>query len=118
MKLVILRLSSPDLQPEVEGMPEDLQDFAVDVEVMLAPEGKEGDDVSFSFSVMSRSALARKATGAFIQNTLVLAEFSWGEIRRHIERLLMQAHSCTTWECVTFRFAPYMRPLGVTFNAL
>ena len=118
MKLVILRLSSPDLQPEVGGMPNDPQHFAVDVEVMLAPDGREGDDVIFCFSAISRSTLVRTPTDAFISNTLVLAEFSWVEVRRHIDRLLMQAQSCGTWECVAFRFAGYMRPLGVTFNAL
>ena len=118
MELVILRVSSPDLQPEVGGMPNDPQHFAVEVEVMLAPVGREGDDITFSFSAISRSALMQKPTNAFVSNTLVLAEFSWVEVRRHIERLLMQAHSCATWECVAFRLAGYMRPLGATFNAL
>jgi len=118
MDLVLLRLSSPDLEPEVGGMPDDRHHFRIEIEVMLAPVGRESDDVVFSFSAVSPSALITDPMNAFISNTLVLSEFSWSEVRRHIERLLMQVQSCSTWECVAYRLAGYMRPLGLTFNAL
>jgi hypothetical protein len=116
MKIIVLRISSPDLYPEVAGVPDTLDDFDIRVEVMLAQEGYEGDDISFNFSVVSPSALLRRPCGQFIQNTLLLSEFSWADITRHIERLLMQIYSCHSWECIALRLSPYMLPLAVTLN--
>ena len=112
MKLSLLRVSSPDLQPEVEGSPSDSRDFDIEIEVMLAPKGHEGRDVSFHFWCVSPSALMRRPVGAFLPNILLMEEFSWSEIRRHIDKLLMQVHSCSSWECVAVRLSPYMRPFG------
>lgn len=119
MNLVILRISSPSLKPEVGGLPENVEYFDLEVEVMLAPKDKEADDITFAFSVTSPSALCDRRLGdAFVAHTLVISAFSWAEVCRHVERLLMQVKSCASWECVAFRLAPFMRPLGATFNAL
>lgn len=118
MNLTILRLCCPDLLPEVGGLPVDTENFDIAIEVMLAPKEEEGNDISFTFSAVSHSALSHRTTTGFLTHTLVLSEFSWEDIRRHIERQIMQSQSCTSWECVAFRMAPFMRPLGVTFNAL
>jgi hypothetical protein len=117
MNIVLLRLSSFDVDPNVGGMPGDRNNFRVQVEAMLAPAGREGDDVTFAFTVVSPSQLLEAPDG-FITDTLVIPIFSWNDIRRRVDRLLMQVRSCTTWECVAYRLAGHMRPLGVTFGAL
>lgn len=113
MRLKILRVSSPDLDPEIGGHPEDATDFEINVEVMLVAEGNEAQDVSFQFRCVSPSALARQQAGSFLSNILLMEEFSWQTVAHHIERLLMQVHSCKSWECVALRLSPYMRPFGV-----
>ena len=113
MALVILALESPAVQPRVGGLPESCEDFDITVEVMLAFAGHEADDVTFSFSVLSPSAMSRRQAGAFVSNVLLLQTFSWEHVRRHIERLLMQVHSCTDWPSVIMRISPFMRPMGL-----
>jgi hypothetical protein len=49
MDIVILFIRAPDLSPESFGMPEDIQDFRVRIELMLAERGREADDECFHF---------------------------------------------------------------------
>jgi hypothetical protein len=105
MDLITLFIRAPNLTPETSGCPDDISDFRVRVEVMLAERGREADDECFHFDVVSPQELARTSPSTFIQNTLLLAEFSWPEIHRHVERQIARLRGCKNWECVKNKIA-------------
>ena len=98
MRLRVYGMWSPDLQPplEGEGLPPDLTDFDVFVQVSVEEVGKPGSEV-FAFTVCSPSALTRIESGTFVTHTLVLERFSWEAIRSRLDKLLMHADSAATW---------------------
>jgi hypothetical protein len=107
MDIVTLFVRAPDLSPEMSGVPDDLGDFRVRVEVMLAERGREADDECFHFDVVSPQELARTAPNTFVRSTLLLSEFSWQEIHRHVERQVALVRSCKNWECVKHKVAGF-----------
>lgn len=99
MKIEIESMWSPDLSPPSEGVPSDIKDFNVFIQISLRESGKPGSEV-FNCRVCSPMALARMQTGMFISHTLVLKRFEWGEIKKRIDKLLMHVSSCSDWDCV------------------
>lgn len=104
MKRAVQGLWSPDLDPPSDGVPPDIEDFALFVQVAVGKGGEAGHEV-FGFSVCSPTALARVEAGMFISHALVLKRFDWGAIRARVEKLLMHVQSCEEWECVIKRLA-------------
>ena len=99
MKLEITALWSPDLDPPSEGVPSDLEDFEVLMQVAVSEVGRPGEEV-FGFTVCSPSALARVTTDRFFSHTLVLDRFSWSRLKQCLEKLFLHVDSCEDWECV------------------
>ncbi len=69
---------------------EDIEnDFAVVAEALLYDEKAETDSLYFQSLVTSPSMIGKRQPGGFILPTLLLEEFSEGEARKHIQKLLM-----------------------------
>lgn len=103
MKLEIQSLWSPDLSPPSKGLPPDIEDFEVLIQVSIGEIGRTGGEV-FSFSVASPSQLARYEAGRFITGTLVLDKFSWSAIEGRLQKLLSFADSAANWQEVIESF--------------
>ena len=108
MKLEIQTIWSPDLNPPSEGLPADLEDFDIFMQVSLGEVGKPGGEV-FSFSVSSPSALAQIESNRFISHTLVLDYFGWVSIHKRLEKLLMHTASCTNWNEIIRSLSGYLK---------
>ena len=106
MKLRVYGMWSPDLDPvdEGEGLPPDLVDFRVFVQVSIEEVGQPGTE-TFGFTVCSPSEIARTESGTFVTATLVLDRFSWEAIRARVDKLLMHTGSATTWAEVIRRLS-------------
>jgi hypothetical protein len=98
--LVIRDLWSPDLNPPSEGLPPDLRDFEVFVQVAITDQSS-GVEV-FGFNVCSRS---RILVGSFVTQTLVLDEFSWPRLREALEPVLEIASRAGDWDQAIERLA-------------
>lgn len=114
VKLKINGIWTPDLAPALdgEGVPPDLADFAVFVQVSLQEVGQEGTEV-FGFTVCSPSVLRQTEHGSFIAHTLVLDRFSWEGIRERVEKLLIHVESASSWEDVIWRLRGMLSPNDV-----
>jgi hypothetical protein len=108
MKLEIQTLWSPDLNPPSEGLPADLEDYELFMQVSLGEAGKPGGEV-FDFTVCSPSALARVELGSFVCHRLVLRPFSWESIEARLRKLIRHAESCADWECTIKKLAGLLR---------
>lgn len=108
MKLEIQTIWSPDLNPPSDGLPSDIEEFDVFLQVSLGDSGKPGGEV-FSFSVSSPSALSQVNPNRFISHTLVLERFEWKDIRTSIEKLLRHTDSCTNWNEVIKSLSGYLK---------
>ena len=108
MKLEIQTIWSPDLSPPSEGLPDDLEDFDILMQVSLAEAGKPGGEV-FSFNVSSPSALVRLESNRFISHTPVLESFNWKSIKNRIEKLLSHTASCRDWNEVIKNLSGYLK---------
>ena len=96
MKLEIKTIWSPDLNPPSDGLPPDLEDFDIFMQVSIGESGKPGGEV-FNFNISSPSALSRIDHNRFISHTLVLKRFEWNVIRKSLEKLLRHTSSCKNW---------------------
>jgi hypothetical protein len=114
MDLKILTLTCANSEGGENWQPDDERDFDVPVEVLLYVSQRETESMYFEFTVVSPSAIGKREVGAFVPPTLLLEKFSWPDIRRQIERLLMQVKSCPSWECAAFRLGAYMRPSSMS----
>ena len=91
-----LRDNSRDRPEEQVSGQEDIEnDVGVVAEALLYDEKAETDSLYFQFLVTSPSMIGKKQPGGFILPTLPLEEFSEGEVRNHIQKLLMQVKSCS-----------------------
>jgi hypothetical protein len=108
MRLYIQTIWSPDLNPPSEGLPDDVEDFDILIQVLLGESGKPGGEV-FSFSVTSPVALSKTESSRFISHTLVLDSFNWESIQKHLEKLLMHTASCKNWNEVIKRLSEYLK---------
>jgi hypothetical protein len=108
MKIEIQTIWSPDLNPPSEGLPDDLEDFDLLMQVSLGEAGKPGGEV-FSFSVSSPSALAKIEPNRFVGHTLVLDYFRWESIKYRLEKLFTHTESCASWIEVINRLAGYLK---------
>ena len=97
MKLEIQTIWSTDLDPPSEGLPPDIENFEIFMQVSLGESGKPGGEV-FSFTVSSPSALSTTESNRFISHTLVLDSFDWMSIQKRLEKLLRHATSCKNWD--------------------
>jgi len=110
MRLEVRHLWSPDFDP-TEGGPPDRTDFGVLIQAEVGEVGEVGGEV-FGFTVCSPSRLAQAEPGMFITDTLVLDRFDWEVIRTRLDKLLMHAQSCNTWDEVIGRLAGMLRHAG------
>lgn len=108
MKIEIQTLWSPDLNPPSGGLPADLEDYDLFMQVSLGEAGKPGGEV-FDFMVCSPSALARVESGSFVSHALVLQPFSWESVEIRLKKLLRHAESCADWECAIKKLAGLLR---------
>ena len=108
MKLEIQTIWSPNLNPPSEGLPDDLVDFEIFMQVSLGEAGKPGGEV-FTFNVSSPSALAKIESNRFISHTLVLDSFDWERINKRLEKLLLHTVSCMSWNEVIKSLSGYLR---------
>lgn len=108
MKLEVQTLWSADVDPPSGGMPTDVEDFNVGVQVSLGEVGQPGGEV-FSFTACSPSALGRTGDGRFISHTLLITAFDWVVIKARIEKLLLHVSSCESWAQAIQRLSPFLR---------
>jgi len=108
MKLEIQTIWSADLNPPSDGLPVNLEDFDIFMQVSLGEAGKPGGEV-FSFNVSSPSALAQIESNRFISHTLVLDYFDWESIKKRIDKLLMHTASCKNWNEVIKSLSGYLK---------
>ena len=108
MQLEVRPAWSVDLHPPDGGVPEDLEDFEVPVQLSIGEVGRGGGEV-FSFVVCSASVLARVESGTFVIATLVLQRFDWEVVRARVGKLLRHCDACRTWDEVAVALSPYMR---------
>ena len=107
MNLEVRDLWSPDVTPPSEGLPADVADFSVLVQVAIGAVGEVGREV-FSMTICSQSALAKTAPGTFLTHTLVLDRFDWSRVRSRIEKLLRQCDGCHDWAQVMDRLSGFL----------
>jgi hypothetical protein len=105
MNLEVVSIWSPDLANHES--PQDINDFDVFLQISLQEKGKTGSEV-FSCRVCSPSILAETESGSFIKSTLCLSEFSWNEIRKRMEKVIIHTRSCQTWNCVIEKLTGYL----------
>lgn len=108
MKLEIQTIWSPDLNPPSEGLPDDLEDFDILMQVSVSEAGKPGGEV-FSFNVTSPSSLAQIVSNRFISHTLVLDYFDWESIQKRLAKLLKHTASCRNWSEVIKSLSGYLK---------
>lgn len=92
MKLILDHVSIEDVDIGNDG-PEDPRDFDLIMNAVIGDERK-GTYCSFSFRLCSPSRLGVTENGVFINNTLVMHNFSWEGVRDRLERLFSHAQSC------------------------
>jgi len=97
MQLEVQSAWSVDLNPPDGGMPEDLEDFEVSVQLSIGEVGHGGGEV-FSLVVCSASALCRVESGGFVTATLVLERFDWEAVRARVGKLLRNCDPCQSWD--------------------
>lgn len=109
MDLEIRDLWSPDVNPPSEGLPPDVDDYSVFVQLSLGERGKRGEEV-FGLIVCSPSQL-RAEDGQFVTCTLVMARYSWPQLKARLEKLLRHtgAVRAQSWDEVMSRLKPYLR---------
>lgn len=115
MKLKIDDIWCEELEDVRKGLPEDVLDFDLPINVVVSSAGKisrkglsfplisRNDQCvhqCFCFRVISPSRLGDLKDQTFIRNTLVLHEFDWGRITSRLNKLFMHANDCKDWECV------------------
>ena len=105
MNLEIQSIWSPDLNPPSNGLPENVLDFDVFIQMRIGEVDKSGSEV-FGCRVCSTSTLSKSEYGQFISHTLVVKQFDWSEIEKRIEKLLLHVSSCATWDCVIKKLSP------------
>ena len=110
MTLQILSIQSDELEPKESGFPDSLEEFDVLVEVELCFKNQETNSMYFEFYVASPLAQMKRSTGGFLPPTLLVDEFDWKLIRKHVEKSLMQALNCKTWDGVVIRLNGLLRP--------
>lgn len=108
MKLEIKTIWSPDLNPPSEGLPDDVEDFDILMQVSLGEIGKPGEEV-FNFSVISPFALSKLESNRFISHTFVLDSFEWSVIRKSLEKLLMHTAACKNWNEAIKSLSDYLK---------
>lgn len=108
MRLEIRDIWSPDLSPPSSGLPSDILDFEVFIQISISEVGQSGNEV-FNCTVCSASALANIESGKFICHTLVLDEFDWATLKSRIEKLLLHTTSCKDWDCVIKKLYSYIQ---------
>jgi hypothetical protein len=102
MFLEIQDLWSPDLNPPSSGLPPDVRDFSVFMQVTLSQRMHRGEEV-FSFFVCSPGRSASDS-----QHSFCLPVFEWSAIERVVFGLLNQCDACKTWEEVVEKLAPQL----------
>lgn len=107
MKLFLYSLSIEDCDVGEEG-PENPTDFDLTLNAIIGEE-KTGEYCSFSFRLCSPNRLVATENGVFINNTLVMHEFSWDAVRKRIEKLFVHVHACPDWKCIKDSFSGLLK---------
>lgn len=104
MKLTIDDLWSPDLDPPSEGLPSEVANYRVYVNVGIGEAGQRGTE-TFDFFVASPKAMQE----GFLGTTLLLERFSWPAVRDAIQGLLdREAAGAKTWSEAKWHLVRYM----------
>ena len=100
MRLKIDCIWSPDLNPPSEGLPPDVSDFSVFMQVALAQRFHRGREV-FQFFVRSPTR-----SRADEQPSLGFERFDWLVIRERVAQLIDACRPCKTWDEVVAELSP------------
>ncbi|TLU67151.1 hypothetical protein FE810_02375 [Thalassotalea litorea] len=114
MNIELLGISSDQLEPSTSGYPSDWEKFDVLMELDLCFENHQADSVFFEFYVASPKAIEKRGINSFMPPTLVLEEFDWSVIRRHISKLLLHANGSKPWTEVAMRLSGQIRPTSLS----
>ena len=108
MNLELQTIWSPDVNPPSSGLPGDIFNFDIFVQMSVGEVGISGGEV-FECRVCSATALATAESGQFISHTLVLDRFEWSAVESRINNLLRHAGSCKDWNCVIKSLYPCVK---------
>jgi hypothetical protein len=100
MRLKIHSIWSPDLDEPSSGLPKDIRDFSVFMQVAISQRFHRGHEV-FQFFACSTGKLQTEH-----QPALEFREFDWSAIRLKISALLEGCITCKTWDDVIAKLAP------------
>lgn len=104
MKLSVKDIWSVNLDPPSEGLPPNVDSFAVFVQVAIGEDGPGSE--TFQFMAVSPDRVAEGGT----LPTLVLKRFSWSELERRVVRILDEVGAeATNWKQVYWKLAPMMK---------
>jgi len=106
MRAQIQRLHTPDVEDLASFTPDDVGDFALLVQIIVGPEGSEGEE-SFDLEVITLKELARRVDRAGLvsgRHLLVVDRFDANEIRTWIEKAV-SACSGRDWDEVALRLS-------------
>ncbi|MBE0388653.1 hypothetical protein PLUTE_a5230 [Pseudoalteromonas luteoviolacea DSM 6061] len=114
MNIELLGISSDQLEPSTSGYPSDWEEFDVLMELDLCFENHQTDSVFFEFYVASPKAIENRTINSFMPPTLVLEEFDWNVIKRHISKLLLHANGSNSWAEVVTRLSGQIKPTSLS----
>lgn len=114
MNIELLRISSDQLEPSGSGLPEDLNNFDILIELDLCFEKHQADSVFFELHVASPQALKDRPINCFSPPTLVLEEFNWDLIKSRVSTLLLHANNSKSWTEVATKLSGYIRPSSLS----
>jgi len=110
---VLKALQSDDLDPCDSGYPDDIEDFDILIEIDLCFKNYQANSVFFEFYVASQKALSRRPANSFMPPTLVLDEFNWNAIEKHVVKLLSHISGSKSWPEVAIRLSGQVRPVSM-----
>lgn len=120
MKIQIDDIWCEELGESRKGLPEDVHDFDLPINVVISAAGQisrkrpffrlisRNDQYMhqcFCFRVISPSRLGQLDNLCFIRNTMVLYEFDWESITGRLNKLFMHTNDCKDWDCVIEKLA-------------
>ena len=108
MRLSLGMMWSPDLNPPSSGLPADIDEYEIAMQISVSEVGGSGGEV-FSLAICTPAALLKTEGGTFLSHTLVLTPFSWDSLRARLDKLLAQCGSCDSWGDVIHRLSPFLR---------
>ena len=102
MRLEIHDLWSPDLNPPSSGLPPDIRNFSVFMQVAVSQKLHRGDEVFGFFACSSERSTSES------QPSLCFDAFDWSAVRERVAGVLNACGDCKTWDEVIAKLAPQL----------